>query len=400
MIRHLLSASIWPRIRRAARRTDRIALFFIASHTGMQVKRAAFGAEGNVLDHFSRAAIDEHLHDVGEPLAFRVRLAAAVLRFLRLAGSGRRGLDARNFPRNSSSAAATTSSRICPSFSPAERLRPTPSATTGARRSLSLSAKITSRLSPQFAEAHHTLFRSQTYGDPAVTLADEATPNLIEGEGMQWRQFSYCRWATSAAHLYGRNVVSAETWTWLHSPAFRATPLDMKAEADRMFLLGVNQFVGHGWPYSPPSAGEPGWAFYAAAVFNEHNPWFPIMPKITKYLTRVSWLLRQGKPANDVAILLPEDDAQAAFTPGHVSVTDEMSRRITPELMSAILDAGYNVDFIDAATIDKLGAIPYPILVIPPTDRISLSTAKLHLPSLLRSVTSSDLAKCRLLLQA
>ena len=96
-----------------------------------------------------------------------------------------------------------------------------------------------------------------------------------------------------------------------------------------------------------------------------------------KYLQRVSWLLRQGKPANDVAILLPEDDAQAAFTPGHVSVTDEMSRRITPELMAAILDAGYNIDYIDAATIDKLGAIPYPVLVIPPTDRISLSTAKL-----------------------
>jgi hypothetical protein len=229
----------------------------------------------------------------------------------------------------------------------------------------------------QFAEKHHTLFRSQTYGDPAVTLADEAIPNLIEGEGMQWRQFSFCRWATSAGHLYGRNVLSAETWTWLHSPVFRATPLDMKAEADRMFLLGVNQFVGHGWPYSPPSAGEPGWAFYAAAVFNAHNPWFAVMRDITKYLTRVSWLLRQGKPANDVAILLPEDDAQAAFTPGHVSITDEMEKRISPALMAAVLDAGYNVDYIDAATIDKLGAIPYPILVIPPTDRIPLSTARI-----------------------
>jgi hypothetical protein len=51
-----------------------------------------------------------------------------------------------------------------------------------------------------------------------------------------------------------------------------------------------------------------------------------------------------------------------------------MRNRITPELMSAILDAGYNIDYIDAITIDKLGVIPYPILVIPPTDRIPLST--------------------------
>jgi hypothetical protein len=227
-----------------------------------------------------------------------------------------------------------------------------------------------------FAEAHHTRFRSQTYGQPAVTLADEAVPNLPEGEGPQWRAFSYTRWASSASHLYGRNITSAETWTWLHSPAFRATPLDMKAEADRMFLLGVNQFVGHGYPYSPAGAGEPGWSLYAAAVFNSHNPWFPVMPEVTKYLQRVSWLLRQGTPANDIAILLPEDDAQAAFTPGHDSVTDEMRKRITPALMAAILDAGYNVDYIDAATIDKLGAIPYPVLVIPPTTRIPLQTYK------------------------
>ena len=31
------------------------------------------------------------------------------------------------------------------------------------------------------------------------------------------------------------------------------------------------------------------------------------------YLTRMSYLLRQGKPANDIAVLLPEEDAQARF---------------------------------------------------------------------------------------
>ena len=50
--------------------------------------------------------------------------------------------------------------------------------------------------------------------------------------------FSATRWASSASHLYGRPVTSSETWTWLHSPVFRATPLDMKAEADLHFLAG------------------------------------------------------------------------------------------------------------------------------------------------------------------
>ena len=353
----------------------RTALFFIASHTRQQVKRPAAGAEGYVLDYFSRAAIDEHIADVATPLvaAFGTQPPYSVFSdSLEVYGSDwtsnlptefqkRRGYDL--IPHLPELLAGGTLE--------ADAIRHDWGKT--------LAELIRDNyLSPLtiFAESHQTRFRSQTYGEPAVTLADESIPNLPEGEGPQWRTFSFTRWASSASHLYGRNVSSAETWTWLHSPAFRATPLDMKAEADRMFLLGVNQFVGHGYPYSPPGAGEPGWSLYAAAVFNSHNPWFPVMPDVTKYLQRVSWLLRQGKPSNDIAILLPEDDAQAAFTPGHVSVTDEMRKRIPPALMAAILDAGYNIDYIDAATIDKLGAIPYPVLVIPPTDRIPLEAYK------------------------
>jgi hypothetical protein len=353
----------------------RTAIFFISSHTLQTVKRPAAGAEGYVLDHFSRAAIDEHLQDVAKPLlnAFGLQPPYSVFSDslevygadwtsqLRAEFERRRGYDL--IPHLPELLAGGTQE--------AEAIRHDWGETLSDLTRDNYLTPIT-----RFAQAHGTRFRSQTYGDPAVTLADEATPDLPEGEGPQWRSFSFTRWASSASHLYGRNITSAETWTWLHSPAFRATPLDMKAEADRMFLLGVNQFVGHGYPYSPPGAGEPGWSLYAAAAFNAHNPWFPVMPDVMKYLQRVSWLLRQGKPANDIAILLPEDDGQAAFTPGHVSVTDEMAKRITTALMGAILDAGYNVDFIDAATIDKLGTIPYPVLVIPPTDRIPLATYK------------------------
>jgi len=42
--------------------------------------------------------------------------------------------------------------------------------------------------------------------------------------------------------------------------------------------------------------------------------------------------------------------------------------------MSTILNAGYNIDYIDAATINKLGTIPYSILILPSTDRISVAT--------------------------
>jgi hypothetical protein len=354
----------------------RTLLLFYASHTGQHVKRPAVGAEGLVLDHFSRAAIDEHLHDVADKLASAFGDEPPTSVFsdsLEVYGSDWTTNLPAEFKRRRGYDLLTHLPELYAGDSPeAAAVRHDWGET--------LSDLVRENyLQPieAWSRAHKTLFRSQTYGDPAVTLADEAIANLPEGEGPQWRQFSFTRWATSASHLYGRPVTSAETFTWLHSPVFRATPLDMKVEADRMFLSGVNQIVGHGWPYTPPGVAEPGWNLYAAAVFNDHNPWFPVMPEIARYMQRASWLLRQGKPANDVAILLPEDDAQAAFTPGHVSVTDEMKKLVTPELMQSVLDAGYNIDYIDAATLDKLGNISYPIVVMPAMDRLPLRTAHL-----------------------
>jgi hypothetical protein len=349
-------------------------LLFYASHTRQQVKRPAIGAEGFVIDHFARPAIEEHISDVADKLAIAFDGQPPYSVFsdsLEVYGSDWTPSLPAEFQRRRGYDLIPHLPELYAGGTPlAEAVRNDWGRT--------LSELIRENyLTPlkDWATQHKTQFRSQTYGEPAVTLADEAIPSLPEGEGPQWRQFSFTRWASSASHLYQRNVTSAETFTWLHSPVFSATPLDMKVEADRMFLSGVNQVIGHGWPYTPPSVADPGWNLYAAAVFDDKNPWFAVMPDIAKYMQRASWMLRQGKPANDVAILLPEDDAQAAFSPGHVSVTDEMKKRISPELMRTILDAGYNLDYIDAATIDKQGTIAYPIVVLPPTTRMPVAAA-------------------------
>jgi len=352
--------------------TTREVWLFVSSRTGQMVKRAAIGAEGFVLDHFDRAAIEDHLRTVGDPLmtAFADKPPYSVFSdSLEVYDSDwtpdlleqfkqRRGYD----------------------------LTPYLPVLVAGKGDLARSIRhdwgetLTELVDENYlkpltawAHQHHTRFRSQTYGEPAVELSSNALVDLPEGEGPQWRTFSYTRWATSASHLYDHNVTSAEAWTWLHSPAFRATPLDMKAEADLFFLEGVNQFVGHGWPYTPPQVAEPGWAFYAAAVFNDHNPWWIVMPDVTAYLQRTSALLRQGHPANDVAIYVPTDDAWADFVPGHVALTDYVPNYITPALTAAILDAGYGFDYIDASAIDS-GKLRSPILILPHVERISPST--------------------------
>jgi hypothetical protein len=348
----------------------RTALVFIDSHTGQRVKRAAVGAEGSVLDPFSHQAVATHLHAVGEPLVKAFGSTAPYAIFsdsLEAYGADwtpslpaefrrRRGYDL--LPHLPELAAGGSAE--------AEKVRHDWGKTLTELVDENYVHQINT-----WADTHHTKFRSQTYGEPAVSLSSQRLVDLAEGEGPHWRAFSTLRWATSANHLFGRNVTSAETFTWLHSPAFRATPLDMKAEVDLHFLIGVNQMIGHGWPYSPPQVGEPGWSLYAAAVFNDHNPWHPVMPDVARYIERTSFLLRQGQPANQVALLLPTDDAWARFSPGKVSVTAEMDRLITPALMSSILSAGYNVDYTDAEAVEKFG-VHYPVLVIPPTDRIPI----------------------------
>lgn len=354
---------------------NHVVLAFVASRSGMQVKRPAVGAEGFVLDHYDRAAIEHHLNTVGTKLmqAFGSHPPYSVFSDslevfasdwtpdLRSEFQKRRGYD------------------LTP-YLPAlvgDMGEKTGSVRRDWGRTLTELAEER-YLTPiaQWAHRHGTKFRSQTYGVPPVVLSSNALVDLPEGEaGPRWRQFSTVRWASSASHLYDRPVTSSETWTWLHSPAFRATPLDMKAEADLHFLQGINQLVGHGWAYSPSSAGEPGWRFYAAAVFNEHNPWWIVMPDVTRYLQRMSFLMRQGKPANDIAVYLPTDDAYASFRAGQDSVDRSMDQLLGRNLIPQILDAGYNFDFIDDGAIAKVG-VNYPILILPNVERMPLATLR------------------------
>jgi hypothetical protein len=355
----------------------RTAIFFILGHTKQQVKRAAVGAEGYVLDPFSHVAVSNYLKDVGEPLigAFGSTPPYAIFSdSLEAYGSDwtpklpaefqkRRGYDLIPHLPELANGGSLAADNVRHDY--------------GQTLTELIDENYLTQMTA-WAVAHHTKFRSQTYGEPAVDFSSQNLVSLAEGEGPQWRAFSTLRWATSANHVYNHVVTSGETFTWLHSPVYRAIPLDMKAEADIDFIMGENQIICHGWGYSAPPGDvpEPGWSLYAAASFNNHNPWHPVMPAVTAYIGRMSYLMRQGKPANQVAIMMPTDDAWATFAPGRSSVTADMGRYVTPAMMSTILSAGYNVDFIDAKAIDKVGIGAHQILILPNMQRIPVETLK------------------------
>ena len=301
-------------------------LFFISSRTGMMVKRPAVGSEGFVLDHYDRAAIDNYLKNVGDRLmqGFDEKPPYAIFcDSLEVFNSDWTGDFLEEFRKRRGYELKPYLPALITDMGPQ----------TGAIRQ-DWGQTLTELFNERFlvpmrdwSKRNRTLFRIQGYGLPPATISSNAFADLSEGEGSQWKTLRASRWAASANHLYGRTVTSSETWTWLHSPSFRATPLDIKAEADLHFVQGINQLIGHGWPYTPESIEYPGWRFYAAAVFNEKNPWWIVMPDLSLYLQRISFMMRQGQPANDIAFYLPNSDAWANFTKcaTDYSITDPQS---------------------------------------------------------------------------
>ena len=339
-------------------------LFFISGKTGMQVKRPSVGAEGYVLNHLDKPSVESYLKKTGDRLFSAFDKNNVPFSFfcdsLEVYNQDwtddfleefqkRRGYDLKP-------------------FLPALALY-MGEKTTGIR--YDWGRTITELFNERFmipmqnwARANNTRFRIQGYGIPPAAIHSNQWADITDGEGAQWKVVRAARWASSANHVYGRNVTSSETWTWLHSPAFRATPLDLKAEADIHFLQGINQLIGHGWAYTPPQIEYPGWRFYAAGEYSERNPWWIVMPDLAAYLQRMSFLMRQGQPRNDVALYLPNADAYAHFSAGKVHLIDVERDLVGRQIMPAIFESGYNLDFFDDGMLKTVGRIEKDNLVL------------------------------------
>jgi hypothetical protein len=361
-------------------------MFFISSRSGMQVKRPSFGAEGYVLNHLDKPSVENYLRSTGDRLfqAFdKTTIPYSIFcdslevynqdwtddflaEFQR-----RRGYDLKPY---------------LPALIENGRMNSITNAAKIADIRYDWGRTITELFNERFmvpmqawAKAHGTRFRIQGYGIPPAAISSNQWADIADGEGAQWKVVRAARWASSANHIYGRNVTSSETWTWLHSPVFRATPLDLKAEADIHFLQGINQLIGHGWAYTPPQVEYPGWRFYAAGEYSEDNPWWIVMPDLARYLQRMSWLMRQGIPQNDVALYLPNADAYARFTAGKVHLIDVERELVGDKLMPSIFEAGFNLDFFDDEMLKtNTGDVleKHKVVVLPGIERMPLESLK------------------------
>jgi hypothetical protein len=173
-----------------------------------------------------------------------------------------------------------------------------------------------------WAHSHGVKTRNQAHGSPANLIDLYATVDVPECESFGITDFdipglrkdsirkendsdpTILKYASSAAHISGKQYTSSETFTWL-TEHFRTSLSQAKTEIDQLFASGVNRAYFHGSTYSPEDAAWPGWKFYASVDMSPTNTIWKDAPAFFNYIARVQSFLQSGKPDNDFLLYLP-----------------------------------------------------------------------------------------------
>lgn len=106
--------------------------------------------------------------------------------------------------------------------------------------------------------------------------------------------------AVSAAHVYGKKIVAAESFTGGNYES----PYTLKKIADYYMAKGLNRLVFHTSAHQPLDT-KPGNTM-VGTHFHRNITWADMAKPFVTYLSRNSYMLQQGRNVADIAYLLPE----------------------------------------------------------------------------------------------
>jgi hypothetical protein len=131
--------------------------------------------------------------------------------------------------------------------------------------------------------------------DPLKALGAADIPM---GEFWNHRKNWVTKEAASAANIYGRKFVAAESFTGWRN--WQDGPAAYKRLFDIALCAGLNQVYFHTFSHNPPEAGLPGFAYHAGEHFNVNNTWWKQAGPMLEDMSRACHLLQQGKFVADV----------------------------------------------------------------------------------------------------
>ena len=365
--------------------------------SGQQVKRAAPGGEGNVLDHFSEDALRDYLEPYEQTLgpvennlralfndSYEVYNSDYTAQFFE-EFKNRRGYDLTDHLSSVHSGSGNKdANRVLSDY----------------RETLSdLLLEEFSVNWDQWAEERTFLTRYQAHGSPGNLLDIYATSDIPECEsfygtrfdipGVRWEESDaleghpdliMLKFASSAAHISGKSLTSAETLTWLREH-FKTALSQCKPEVEQLLLSGVNHVFFHGSTYSPVDAEWPGWKFYASVNFVPDSPLWKDAPSMFQYITRCQSMLQSGRSDNELLVYWPFYDVIGADHEGkrlvQLSIHNKDEWLVhTPfyQLVSALIEEGYSGDFISDRYLEnakvtdgkiELAGLEYSSLIVP-----------------------------------
>lgn len=295
--------------------------------TLQQVKRAAPGGEGFVMDHLSKNAVDVYLKRFDD--AFKGKSPGIGSYFndsYEVYGASwspgffeeflrRRGYDLKLHLRELMSTDNTDAvARVKSDY----------------RETMSQMLLDNFTLTwTNWAHRYGSLTRNQSHGSPGNLLDLYGAVDIPECETFGSSHFDIpglrrdsadvrnvdpdpmmMKFASSAGHVNGRKYATSETFTWL-TEHFKGSLSQCKPELEQVFLAGVNHVYFHGTTYSPADIAFPGWLFYASTNFVPDNSWWGHLPGLNNYITRCQSVLQAGKPDNELLIYWPVYDAWA-----------------------------------------------------------------------------------------
>lgn len=265
----------------------------------------------------------------------------------------------------------------------------------------------------EWAHSHGATTRNQGHGSPGNLIDFYAAVDIpeIEGFGLtdfkirglrtdpgfvrqNYSDFATLKYASSAAHITGKPLTSSETFTWL-TEHFRTSLSQMKPDLDLMFVAGVNHMLFHGTTYTPQSAAWPGWKFYASIDMSPTNSIWRDAPYLMQYIERCQSFLQMGQPDNDLLVYAPFTNAMHKSTSSRLLLFDinSLSQKM-PEVVKAVtaiekvgLDCDYVSDALllqttaDNGKLRTPGGCCYTALVVPTTNYMP-TDVKNHLTAL------------------
>ena len=160
------------------------------------------------------------------------------------------------------------------------------------------------------ATANGLTFTAQAIGNALCITGDAISvkKGLDKPQGEFWtyqQNGAYdVKDCSSAAHLYGKSIASAEAMT---DAEYKDSPLDLKRVADIAFAMGAQEFVVCATPHIPIAKTTEPYVAGREYAINRSNPQWNDFKPIWCDINKTMKTLRRGKAAPDVLIYLGDD---------------------------------------------------------------------------------------------